>query len=283
MSRLFGCMCNEPERLRCVLYPARESLVAPTAPEGWGLAFFQGGEVLLQRHPKPVKGPLDFHVALRELKTDYVIGHVREPGTQPTNENTQPYRFRAWVFAHSGSIDRFDAIQAGVLEHVPGFLKRNIRGESDSELLFHLFLSFLHDAGKLDDSNLNVADAVHALRATLSMVDRLVKAAGGSMSGEQSSLNLIMANGRIMLAVRRGPSMWVRKTNGLADCAVCREQNPAEPASDRRRFSHEHLRSVLVVSEPTKLGPEGWEEVPDGALVGISRDLQLSIHGLAAA
>ena len=42
MSRLFGVMCNEPEHLKCALVDAREALVAEGAPDGWGLAFFQG-------------------------------------------------------------------------------------------------------------------------------------------------------------------------------------------------------------------------------------------------
>lgn len=284
MSRLFGCMCNEPERLRCALYPAREALTAKSAPNGWGLAFFQAGEVLLQRHPKPVAGPLDFYAAVRELRSDYVIGQIREPGTKATLENTQPYRFRSWVFAHSGALDRAEAIQAGVLEHVPDFLKRNIRGQADSELLFHLFLAFLHDAGKLDDMNISVTDVESALRATVAMVDRLVTAAGGAEGTEKGSLNLIVSNGRVMLALRRGPTMWMRRTNGLADCQVCRAENPANGshASQRRRFSHEHLRSILLVSEPQKLGPEGWEEIPDRSIVAVTRDLQTSIHTMAA-
>ena len=148
MSRLFGVMCNEPEHLKCALLDARESLVAESAPDGWGLAFFQGGEVLLQRNPKPVSGDVDFYNAIRDLRTDYVIGHVRDPGGEVAKlENTQPFRFRTWVFAHSGTVARLEAVRGEVSEFVPDFLRRNIRGETDSEQLFHLYLAFLHDAG----------------------------------------------------------------------------------------------------------------------------------------
>lgn len=272
MSRLFGCMCNEPERLSCALHAARDALVAENAPDGWGLAFFQGGEVLLQRHPKPAS-QVDFYGAVRDLRTDYVVGHVRDPGGAKAKlENTQPYRFRHWVFAHSGAIDRFDAIHAGVLEAIPDFLRRNIRGQTDSEHVFHLFLAFLHDDGKLDDPNLTVHDAQAALRATSTMVDKLLGAAGGRTNG----FNLIVTNGRIMLAARRGLPMWWRRQNGVADCPLCRE-----PGRERHRVMHEHLRSVLVVSEPKKLGPSpGWEEVPDGSIVSITRDLEGSVAPL---
>src|SRR5262245_4891506 len=219
MSRLFGVMCNEPEHLKCALVDAREALVAEGAPDGWGLAFFQGGEVLLQRNPKPVSGAVDFYAAVRDLRTDYVIGHVRDPGGEkPKLENTQPFRFRTWVFAHSGTIERFPAVSKEVVEFIPDFLRRNLRGETDSEHLFHLFLAFLHDAGKLDDPQISIADAVSAIRATSAMVDRLVSQAGGT----PGATNMIAANGRVMLAMRRGRPMHLYQQHGVQDCRVCR-------------------------------------------------------------
>lgn len=284
MSRLFGVTCNEPERMRCALHAAREALVADAAPDGWGLAFYQGGEVLLQRHPKPA-GAVDFYQAMQDLRTDYVIGQVREPGVQAKLENTQPYRFRSWVFAHSGTLERFEAIQAGMLESIPDYLRRNIRGQTDSEHLFHLFLAFLHDEGKLDDPNLGVTDAQNALRDTAGMIDRLVRAAGG----QPGALNLMLSNGRVLLALHRGLGgvarpLWWRRTNGIYDCPLCRDKANSysgdERRADRRRVGHEQLRSVLIVSEPRKLGPEiggGWEQVPDNSIVSVARDLTAAI------
>lgn len=278
MSRLFGVTCNEPERTRCVLFPSREALVAEAAPDGWGLAFYQGGEVLLQRHPKPA-ATVDFFAALQDLRTDYVIGHVREPGVAAKLENTQPYRFRHWVFAHSGVLDRFETIQAGMLESIPDFLRRNIRGQTESEYLFHLFLAFLHDEGKLDDPNMTVTDAQSALRATAGMIDRLLRQA----DGRANSLNMVISNGRIMMALRRGRSMWMRRTNGIQDCPLCRETNQGtgQPRADARRVTHDQLKAVLIASEPKKLGPEGWEEIPDNSIASVARDLSTSITSLS--
>src|SRR5262249_25554195 len=160
--RLFGFVINDAQRVACALYPAREALVVASAPEGWGLASYQGGEVLLQRHPKPVVGPLDFYRAAREQRTDYMVGHVRDGGTPAKLENSQPFRFRWWVFARSAAASSSPGAgqpgAAGVLEHVPDFLRRNIRGQDPAEILFHLFLSFLHDANRLDDPNVKPND-----------------------------------------------------------------------------------------------------------------------------
>jgi predicted glutamine amidotransferase len=276
MSRLFGIMCNEPERLACALRPVRESLVAEGVPDGWGLAFFQGGEVLLQRHPKsPSRGRIDFYQQARELRTDYLVGVVGEAAAANKLDNTQPFRFRSWVFALSGAVAPFTQIQSDMLTNIPDFLRRNIRGQSDVEHLFHMFLAFLHDSGKLDDPNIRTADVASALSGTIAMLDKLVTAAGA----EAPALNLVTTNGRVLLAVRRGRPMWRYSANGIVDCQVCREAGPEwrpDVREDRRRVTHEHLRSVIIVSEPDKLAPAGWEEVAEGSIVSVSRDLAVS-------
>ncbi|MSP15522.1 MAG: class II glutamine amidotransferase [Myxococcales bacterium] len=272
MTRLFGVTCNEPERLPCALHSARAALTADTAPHGWGLGFYQGGEVLLQRHPKPA-GRVDFHGVLTSLKAEYAIGHVREAGFPAKLENTQPFRFRQWVFAHSGALADSDLLRGSLSSAIPDFLCRNIRGGTDSELIFHLVLSYLHDAGRIDDSGLPAAEAGRALADAVRAVQRFAAQAGAAPPG----LDLVLTNGRILLAVRSGRPMWWRRTNGLADCAPCREQA-------RRPVAHEHLRAILVVGDPAVIEPGlGWEELPDGTLLQVTRDLQVSAASLARA
>lgn len=274
MSRLFAVVINDPQRLACALYPTRETLVAKAAPEGWGLACYQGGEVLLQRHPKPRPTPLDFFLQVKDLRTDYVVGHVMDPGTVATLESTQPFRFRSWVYAQSGGGELAEARNA-ILEHVPDFLRRNMRAQTPAEHLFHVLLAFLHDSNKLDDPNLRVADAAGALRGALLLAQRIaaqVPATAGL------GMNVVATNGRIMLAARSGKPMYIRQVSGIADCRYCSENLPEESRRDRRKTAHEHVRAVIVASEAEKIPQdEGWEEVPDGSIVGVTRDLQKSL------
>lgn len=279
MSRLFSIVINDPQRVACALYPTREVLVAAAAPEGWGLASYQGGEVLLQRHPKPLHAPLDFFKQVRDLRTDYVVGHVGDAGTQAKLENTQPFRFRSWVYAQSGAAAQLAEVRAGILEHVPDFLRRNIRAQTAAEHLFHVVLAFLHDAGKLDDPNLRVVDGAGALRGAMLLAGRLLAEA---TPGAEPAMNTVLTNGRILLAARSGGlPLWVRQVNGIADCKLCAETLPEEARRDRRRTSHEHVRAVILASEPASVG-EGWEEVPDASIVGVSRDLVKSVMSLKA-
>ena len=272
MSRLFAYMGNDQDRVKCALYPARTLLVADGAAkasfDAWGLGFYQGGEVLLQRRPKPPTEPVDFYGLVKDLRTDVIIGHVRQ-GTvgKAKNENTHPFRFRSWLFAHHGTIPDFDNVRDELLRAVPDFLRRNIRGQTDSEHLFHVMLAFLHDSGKLDDMNISTAQARDAVRGALAIVEK----AAGKQAAETMECALALTNGRILVATRHGAPVYLHERSSLSDCAVCREPPPRD-----KRVDHEHLRSVLLVADVEAPTPDlKLTEVADRTLVSVSHDLKV--------
>jgi len=265
MSRLFAIVCNEPARLVQAIDPVRSALTVDEAPHGWGIASFQGGEVLLQRSPRPA-APVDFARAVIELKSDYVLGNVRAPGAKAAPENTPPYRYRSWVFGHSGRIQSFAAMQGDLLASVPDFLRRSIRGQTESECLFYLVLSFLHDAGKLDDQEPRMADAEGALRAMIAMTEQVAHSRGATIQG----LDCMLTNGRFLLAARKGPPMYWKRLH--TDVPVRENRNGQGTNLDRH---------VMILSEPKGGKPEGFEEIPDGSIVTVSRDFQTTLAPLS--
>ena len=54
MTRLFGCISNQPQRLGEALAPARGALVARGPLSRWGVGYVHSGEVLLSQHPLTV-------------------------------------------------------------------------------------------------------------------------------------------------------------------------------------------------------------------------------------
>ena len=146
----------------------------PDEPLGWGIGFYQAGEVLLRRRPIDDREEIDLTEAAEDIRTDVLIGHVRRASVGALRtENTHPFRYRSWVFAQTGTIGGFDGLRERLLASQPEFLRRNVRGETDSEFFFYLFLSFLHDAGHLDDEHVAGEHVAAALRASIALVDRL--------------------------------------------------------------------------------------------------------------
>jgi predicted glutamine amidotransferase len=279
MSRLFAYMGNDQDRVKCALHSARALLVADGAAkdtfDGWGLGFYQGGEVLLQRRPKPPADAVDFYALTRELRTDAIVGHVRA-GTvgQPKNENTHPFRFRSWLFAHHGTIPNFEGVREELLRAVPDFLLRNIRGQTDSEHLFHVLLGFLQQAGKLDDLNVSTAVVRDAVKQTMALLDKTV----GAEAAQAMECALALTNGRLLVATRHGAPVYVQEQNGIVDCPLCREPPPRD-----KRVDHDHLRSALVLAALDETVPSPdlkFQAVPDRSAVVVSHDLKVEIAPL---
>jgi predicted glutamine amidotransferase len=238
--------------------------------DGWGIGFYQGGEVLLQRRPKQPITDVDFYALAAELRTDVLIGHVREATVGGVkNENTHPFRFRSWLFAHHGTIPQFATLEPELRARIPDFLRRNIRGETDSEHLFHLFLAFLHEGHRLDDPALTPKAAGQALSKAVTTLEQL------SPPGAASDLDLIVTNGRILLALKRGRPMAHYRINGIRDCPVCREVS--EHGRGSRQIHHDHLRGLVLLTDPPAELPPPWQTVPENQLISVHSDLRIEM------
>src|SRR5688572_851390 len=122
MARLFGLIGNRADLGGRVL--AHESgalrVDARGGPLGWGLGFYQGGEVLMRRRPLDDRPVIELSELAGDVRADVLIGHVRAAtvGALRT-ENTHPFRYRQWLFAQTGTIHRFDAVRDRLVSSVP--------------------------------------------------------------------------------------------------------------------------------------------------------------------
>jgi hypothetical protein len=266
--KLFACMCNQPQRLWAALAPVRSVLVAQPPVTRWGLAYAQGGDVLLVRTPKSSTKPVDLASPLAEIPTDCAIAHGTRDERYSGTDNTPPFRFRRWMFSQTGDPD-LDAAAPRLLEHIPEYLRRNLKGRTPGELVFHVFLAMLHDEGSVDDANL----PVQATRRTLAATVRLVTAehARANPGAEPVQLgNIAVSNGRSMVVARlleplRLRRLWVER----------RDRPGARGERD------ESFRGVLLVSGGDGDPHDGFEDVPAQRAVLVTRDLQVQLADLA--
>ena len=265
MTRLFGCICNQPQRLDEALEGVRTVLVAPAPVSRWGLGYVHSGEVLLTLHPRQAATDVDFYALLAGLNSDYMIGWAGAEDDLRGDANTQPFRYRRWFFAQETAAAPGGGnaeVQAQLQQHIPDYLRRNIRGRSPAEMVFHLFLSMLHDAGTLDDPNLAPTHIRRALRDTVALVDSMADKAGTRWEHG----NIVLSNSRSMMAVRLGEPLQVRRLK--------QQKDPRRPESQ--------FKAVLVVSSQDLRGESGFEELPPRSAVAISRDVNTDIVELDA-
>ncbi len=265
--RMFGFIGNRQDLGARILEltPAVLRMEAPKGqPLGWGIGFYQSGEVLLRRRPLDERPVIDLMEVTHGVKSDVLIGHVRMPtiGNLRT-ENTHPFRYRQWLMAQTGTIAGFDRVRERMLESQPEFLRRNVRGDTDSECFFYLFLSFLHDAGHLDDEWVNPEHVRAALRSATALVDRLTAEVGEP----EKRGDLLLTNGEQLFAVHRGDGMALRRIEGKAEVEELfgedRLASGGIPAIETTRF--------YVVSSGVPDLPDRWERVEQDTILTLSR------------
>jgi glutamine amidotransferase len=266
MARLFGYVGNRADLGARVLELESKPLkvFAKGTTLGWGIGFYQAGEVLLRRRPIDERQEIDVANLAKDLRADVLIGHVRAAtvGNLRT-ENTHPFRYRQWLFAHTGTINGYPRLRERLSESLPEFLRRNVRGDTDSELLFHLFLSFLHDAGDLGDAPVDPSATRKAMRSTLSLSERL-RAEEGAAAQE---MNLLVTDGEHMVAVHDSATMGYRVIKGRADL----ERLLGDDTLRRIRIPDMASCHFCLVASDFDEEPRGWLMVPPHVMVTIAR------------
>jgi glutamine amidotransferase len=256
---------NEPENIACALFSARTALFVrgeARAPEGYGLGFVQAGDVLLQKRPRAEVVEVDLYNLVKDTRAEALVGRVGLDHDGATAaEDADPFRFRSWLFGSIAEVGdaAFEAIRERVLESTPAFLRRNIRGRSPSEHLFHLFLAFLHDAGILDQPSPSPSAVQAALRNSLAFVDRLL----AELEKPPLEIALCATNGRCFVATGCAVPIRYLAIEGITDCPVCQAKQDAGAGRNGRRIPHEGLRALVVEADRDVARRPGWHEVPD--------------------
>jgi len=263
---LFGLLLNDSHRVADALLPARALLKAPAGGDrdGWGLGYFEGGEVLFNKRPRHEGGEVDFYELAADIRTQALIGHRRTATVgELREENTHPFRMRSWLFAHSGTVRGFGDFRAKLDAELPAHFERMRPGDTDSERIFHQFMAYLGEKTRTDDPNVKITALIDAMRRTVARLDALASSVGAIDAGPMA---IVLTNGRQLLGV----------TRGLPMVAFARNDTPIpayEPAA---------LKSVLLVSAPDahRSSAPGAVNIPDGSIAAVDRNLHFAVHPL---
>lgn len=265
MTHCFGFICSDPTLVSVAQRPYEAALTADEAPKGWGLAYYQGGQPLMRKQPRGVEGELRFTEQTQGLKAPMMIGQVRDaPEGANLNENTPPFRYRRWTAIFCGQTEMPPKVLEELRSAIPEFMQRNIKGKSQAELLFHLFLAFLNDTGKLDDPRIPAALLARTVRSTFTYLDRVIKAAGG----ETGPYVFMVSNGLLMAADHRGIPLHLARQSNYEN---------VDTTPDERPISYPHLKAVMLLGgkQPETVG---WESVDEEAVLVADDDLNIDLH-----
>jgi glutamine amidotransferase len=197
---------------------------------------------------------------LRELadhvSSSHFFAHIRAAiGSSVQQTNCHPFRHGRWLFMHNGYINEFATLKRELVLAVDPSLYPSIQGQTDSELLFFLALTF----GLEDDPPAAIERAIG-----------LVEAVGSRLSVPNPFQGtMATTDGEGIWAFRYSSEGKSRSLFYTTDVPTLRTLYPGrmlfEEASDEAR---------LIASEPLGEVPGVWNKVPEATygIVGPGRN-----------
>jgi glutamine amidotransferase len=271
MCRLFGFRSVIPSQVHRSLVAADNALGRQSVahPDGWGVAYYVDGAPHVTRSPAHALSDALFHRVSGVVSSETVLAHVRKATQGPlTVLNCHPFQYGRWVFAHNGDVPRFHTTwRAALLERVAPRLRRYILGETDSEVIFFVFLTRLAEHGPLDKQH-TVEDVTEALARAVADVHEVC---GPLEDGEAVLLTCIVTDGTTMVAHQGGRELyWSSHKTRCADRDACASLSPeCEGPSATGYVNH-----FILSSEPLQ-GENVWNPLAPGELVGVDWRMRL--------
>ncbi|MGE0791144.1 MAG: class II glutamine amidotransferase [Sandaracinaceae bacterium] len=278
MCRLFGFRSVIQSQVHRSLVAADNALGRQSAghPDGWGVAYYVDGAPHVTRSPGHALSDALFHRVSGVVASETVLAHVRKATQGPlTVLNCHPFQYGRWVFAHNGDVPRFhEAFRRELVAEVAPRLRRYILGETDSEVLFFIYLSRLEERGRLDKP-CTVDDAMDALRDALASVQRIC---GTLNDGEELFLTCIATDGSTMVAHHGGKDLfWSSHKTRCADREAC----PSLSAECEAPSATGYVNHLIFSSEPLQ-GENVWNEMKPGDLVGVDWRMRMRARDTAS-
>jgi glutamine amidotransferase len=229
--------------------------------DGWGIAAY-GAEPLpnVARGLGAAYSDPDFHRVSSLVSSRTVVAHVRLASVGPVElHNAHPFLLGRWTFVHNGTIRSFARHRDAVESLIRPDLRSLIRGHTDSERCFHIFLTRLSARRSLEASA-PVEEVARALGETMSLVATLTDEAPEA----QSSMNFLVTDGEVMVATRRHRTLYFSEGRRSSACV-----GGAQPQSGTQ------LEQLIIASEALCGNATAWHEVAHETMIGVDGDLTL--------
>lgn len=271
MCRLFGFRSVIKSHVHRSLLSAENALAKQSEnhPDGWGVTYYVDGHPHLIRNTKSALEDQLFQQIGKSLTSQTVLAHVRKATMGNVSVlNCHPFQFGPWVFAHNGEIPNYSAVADALHKQIEPSLVRYVFGQTDSEVIFYLFLSELFKKGLLSENFLTATQVIDALKSTIANIKKVVDLEGLS----PPFLTLVISNGQLMVGLRENKELYYSTHKGLClDKGSCTYFSPSceSPAKKGDKVSH-----FLLSSEPL-FGENMWQKLDDGDIVAVDEKMRL--------
>lgn len=237
------------------------------AVDGFGVGWYVPE---LSHHPALVRvtGPPWHDTNLRNVAavslSPCVVAHARAASREvpATDTNCQPFGHLRLLFAHAGRVGGFHRVRRAFLESLSNEAFSMMRGTTDSEMVFGLYLDLLWARQEVD-AHLRLAAALNE------MAWRIVATLQEKAPGEGLRLNVALSDGEHLVACRFS---WNEERP--PDPLYYIERQTLAPIHRRPPARRARERSIVTTVSSMPLADDGeWVEIAPGHLVIADREV----------
>lgn len=232
-----------------LIHQSRESSLGVEAlnGDGFGVGWYTDRmpEPALFRSLQPAWADRNLEEISNAVESGLFIAHVRATtGTPVQQTNCHPFRHGRWLWAHNGLIRDFSHVKRDLVLAVDPELFPYIEGTTDSEVMFHLALTYGLQS-----------DPVGAVTAMIAFVEDVGRAHGIE---HPIQMTVATSDGTTLWVFRHSSEGHSRSLFFTRKAETVRALYPELP--ELQRLSDD---ARIVVSEPLRDLPGAWVEVPE--------------------
>jgi glutamine amidotransferase len=249
---------------------ARESSI-PTNGDGFGLGWYTphiDPTPALFTSISPAWNDRNLLNLTSKIISPCFFAHVRAASTGAvTSYNCHPFVNGKWMLMHNGGVGDFITVKRHMRHLLDDDIYHWIQGDTDSELIFALFLQL--SKGR-DISTLSVAGDV--LQETLSITHDLVVRYN---SKESSFFNICLTNGEQMIATR-----YCSDANAMPETLHYMNRDHLLRDNPDLNDTDKDYNFTVITSEKLTNFHVDWQEVPRNTLLLVDKSKQITLRPL---
>ncbi|KAF9651884.1 glutamine amidotransferase [Thelephora ganbajun] len=246
----------------------RVDLRRPINGDGFGVGWYDstydeelGAQPCIFTSSTPAWSNVNLTRLAEKIKSPLVFAHVRATTSGSLSlDNCHPFGYGKLMWMHNGEIAEFPRIKRQLQAFLPDEIFNSVKGNTDSEWAFALFLSKLPDP---DAKSFTFHVLKDTMLATIATINKLHEDAGITVP---SLMNFCVTDGESVIATRyissreeAAASLWFSSGSSFSEYA---------PGGHYKMFKEGKRDNIIMVaSEPLTFEKADWMEIKTNNMI----------------
>jgi predicted glutamine amidotransferase len=251
---------------------AREN-VEPLNGDGFGMSWYVhqiDNSPAIFKTIQPAWNDMNLKHLAPKIYSTCFLAHVRAASSGEVNLlNTHPFKHKHISFMHNGDIGGFKKIKRHLRHDLSDEIYHSIKGQTDSEHFFAVFLDLLYKKHLPFNAN----NAAMILREALTYIENLAKK---NEIKEPTYINAVVSDGKSMVAIRYVSEADKKPLSLYYSLGSYYEYH--DGSCHMLPSNGNENGAVLIVSERLSSHKADWHEVPDNHILLVDQTLNVEIE-----